>query len=75
MTDGNQTFKVRWDESLNEGTILNSKNKTQINEDVDKMKKLFNYKHSDSMGKSTDYTEETKLFKTLIESTRGKNVI
>ena len=39
------------------------------------MKKLFNYKHSDSMGKSTDYTEETKLFKTLIESTRGKNII
>lgn len=75
MTDGNQTFKVRWDESIKEGTVLNSKNKTQINEDADKMKKLFNYKYSDSMGKSTDYTEETKLFKTLIESTRGKDLL
>ena len=75
MTDGNQTFKVRWDQSIKEGTVLNSKNKTQINEDADKMKKLFNYKYSDSMGKSTDYTEETKLFKTLIESTRGKDLL
>ena len=75
MTDGNQTFKVRWDESIKEGTVLNSKNKTQINEDMEKMKKLFEYKYSDSMGKSTDYTEETKLFKTLIESTRGKDLL
>ena len=75
MTDGNQTFKVRWDESIKEGTVLNSKNKSQINEDADKMKKLFNYKYSDSMGKSTDYAEETKFFKTLIESTRGKDLL
>ncbi len=75
MTDGNKTFKVRWDKSIKEGTVLNSKNKTQINEDVEKMKKLFDYKYSDSMGKSTDYTEETKLFKTLIESTRGKDLL
>ena len=75
MTDGNQTFKVRWDQSIKEGTILNSKNKSQINEDTDKMKKLFNYKHSDSMGKSTDYTEETKLFKTLFESVKDKKVL
>jgi hypothetical protein len=75
MADGNQTYKVRWDESLKEGTVLNSKNKSQINEDADKMKKLFNYKYSDSMGKSTDYIDETKLFKTLIESTRGKDLL
>ncbi|MHA2009965.1 MAG: hypothetical protein ACW980_21840 [Promethearchaeota archaeon] len=75
MTDGNQTFKVRWDQSIKEGTILNSKNKSQINEDTNKMKKLFNYKHSDSMGKSTDYSEETKLFKTLFESVKGKKIL
>jgi hypothetical protein len=75
MTDGNQTFKVRWDQSIKEATILNSKNKSQINEDMNKMKKLFNYKHSDSMGKSTDYSEETKLFKTLFESVKGKKIL
>jgi len=34
MTDGNQIYKVRWDNSLKEGTILGYKNKTQISEDV-----------------------------------------
>ena len=44
MSDGNQTYKVRWDKSLNEGTVLNYKNQNFINENVEKMKKLFNYK-------------------------------
>ena len=38
MTDGNQTYKVRWDESLSEATVLNYKNKNFINENVEKMK-------------------------------------
>ena len=40
MDDGIQTFKVRWDEELNEGTVLSYKNKTMITEDTKKMKKL-----------------------------------
>jgi hypothetical protein len=75
MTDGNQTFKVRWDESINEGTVLGFRNKTMINEDMDKMKKLFNYKHSDSMGKTNDYGMETKTFSKLFESAKGKRLI
>jgi hypothetical protein len=34
MDDGVQTFKVRWDEELNEGTVLSYKNKTMITEDT-----------------------------------------
>jgi len=75
MTDGNQTYKVRWDEELNEGTVLSYKNKSMINEDTDKMKKLFNYKYSDSMGKTNDYSEETDTFKNLFESTKGKKLL
>ncbi len=75
MTDGNQTYKVRWDEELNEGTVLSYKNKSMINEDTDKMKKLFNYKYSDSMGKTNDYSEETDTFKNLFESTKGKTLL
>jgi len=75
MTDGNQTYKVRWDVSLKEGTVLGYKNKSMINEDMDKMKKLFDYKYSDSMGKSTEYGEETKLFKTLFESVKKKGLL
>jgi len=75
MDDGNQTFKVRWDEELNEGTVLSYKNKTMITEDTQKMKKLFNYKYSDSMGKSNDYKKETDTFKNLFESTKGKKLL
>ena len=75
MDDGVQTFKVRWDEKLNEGTVLSYKNKTMIREDTKKMKKLFNYKYSDSMGKTNDYKKETDTFKNLFESTKGKKLL
>lgn len=75
MTDGNQTYKVRWDDSLKEGTVLSYKNKSMINEDTDKMKKLFTYKYSDSMGKTNNYSEETNTFKNLFESTKGKTLL
>jgi hypothetical protein len=75
MDDGVQTFKVRWDEKLNEGTVLSYKNKTMITEDTKKMKKLFNYKYSDSMGKTNDYKKETDTFKNLFESTKGKKLL
>lgn len=75
MTDGNQTYKVRWDEELNEGTVLSYKNKSMINEDTDNMKKLFNYKYSDSMSKTNNYSEETNTFKNLFESTKGKTLL
>ena len=75
MCDGNQTFKVRWDTLLNEGTILSYKNKEMINEDLDKMKKLFKYKYSDSLGKTNGYGKETNTFKTLFESVKDKKLI
>jgi hypothetical protein len=75
MTDGNQTYKVRWDESINEGTVLGYRNKSMINEDMVKMKKLFNYKHSDSMSKTNDYGTEAKTFSKLFESAKGKRLV
>jgi hypothetical protein len=75
MSDGNQTYKVRWDDSLKEGTILGYKNKTQINEDVQKMKKLYNYKYSDSQSPTNDYITETETLKTLLESVKDKDLL
>ena len=75
MTDGNQTFKMRWDESLKEATILNFKNKKSINENVDKMKKLYDFNYGDVNTKTNDYTEETKVFKNLMESVKDKNLL
>ena len=75
MTDGNQTYKVRWDNSLNEATILNYKNDGIIKENVKKMKRLFNYKYSDQMGKTNDYGTEEKVFSTLMENVKGKELL
>ena len=67
MTDGNQVYKVRWDGSLKEGTILGYKNKSQINEDVKKMKKLYSYEYSDSQSPTNDYITETNIMKKLMK--------
>ncbi len=75
MTDGNQTYKFRWDESLKEATVLNYKNTQQISENVDKMKKLYDFKYGDVNTKTNDYTEETKVFKNLMESIKDKDLL
>ena len=75
MTDGNQTYKMRWDKSLNEATVLNFRNEKSINENVDKMKKLYDFQYGDTNTKTNDYIKETKVFKTLMESVKGKDLL
>ena len=75
MTDGKQTYKVRWDKDINESTVLLYNNKSMINEDIKKMKDLFNYKYSDSMGSTNDYGVESNTFKNLFENYRKKNIL
>ena len=75
MTDGNQTFKMRWDISLNEATVLNYRNEKLINENVDKMKRLYDFQYGDVNTKTNDYTEETKVFKNLMESVKNKDLL
>lgn len=70
MTDGNQTYKVRWDENINEGTILQYENKQKINEDKEKINKLFNYKSSDTVKKTNNYINETVEFKNMMDVVR-----
>lgn len=52
MTDGNVTCRVRWEGTLTEGkaVILSAKNTTLINEDISRMKALFNYKSESTLG-------------------------
>jgi len=75
MTDGNKTYKVRWDQSINEGTILSFENKRMINEDIDKMKKLFNFNPTDSVSKTNDYITESNTFKNLLDKSRKSNTL
>jgi hypothetical protein len=72
MTDGNQTVKVRWDEAINEGSILVYQNREKINEDMERMKKLFNYKHSDTVSKTNNYINETVEFNNIMDIVRKK---
>lgn len=75
MSDGNQTYKMRWDKSLNEATVLNFRNKKSINENIDKMKKLYDFQYGDVNTKTNDYTKESKVFQNLMETVKGKDLL
>jgi len=75
MTDGNKLYKVRWDNTLNEATILNFKDKSMIVENRNKMKKLYNYKYSDSMGKTNDYITEATAMRKMMDVVKGKTLL
>lgn len=50
ITDGIETYRIKWSTSLNEGTILISSNKKLINEDMQKMKHLMGFKSQETIG-------------------------
>ena len=52
MTDGNETYRVRWEGNLSEGKaiILTATDKKMVTEDIARMKALFNYKSEDTLG-------------------------
>lgn len=66
MTDGNETYKVRWEGSLTEGeaVILESENLKLIQEGRDKVMKLMNFSTKEAMGgrKAKDRIEENAKF-------------
>ena len=75
MSDNNQTYKVRWDKTLNEGTVLNYRNNKMITENTDKMKKLYNYKYSDQNKKTNDYLTESQIMRKMMDAIKGKTLI
>ena len=52
MTDGNETYKIRWEGNLNEGKaiVMLASDKMMVNEDMQKMKHLMGYKSQDTLG-------------------------
>jgi len=52
MTDGSVSCKVRWEGTLNEGkaVVLLASDKSMVNEDMQKMKHLMNYKSQETLG-------------------------
>jgi hypothetical protein len=66
MTDGNETYRIRWEGTLSEGkaTILQASNKTMVNEDMQRMKHLMGYKSQDTLGlvRGKSRIDENEIF-------------
>ena len=72
MTDGNETYRVKWSSLINEGIVLTSSNKGQINEDMGKMKHLMGFKSQETLGtvKGADRLDENKKFGDVLDKTK-----
>jgi hypothetical protein len=66
MTDGNETYRIRWEGNLSEGkaVVLTASDKKMVNEDIKRMKELFGYKSQDTLGlvKGNARINENKVF-------------
>lgn len=74
MTDGNESYRVRWEGSLNEGkaVILMASDKEMVNEDIQKMKHLMGYKSQETLGtvKGKDRITENDVFADIYKKTK-----
>jgi hypothetical protein len=66
MTDGIESYRMRWEGNLNEGraVVLMASDKTMVNEDMQKMKHLMGYKSQETLGtvKGNARIDENKIF-------------
>lgn len=75
LTDGNESYRVRWEGSLTEGkaVVLLANNKEMVNEDMQKMKHLMGYKSQDTFGtlKGSERLTEDKKFGEIWNKTKS----
>tara|TARA_R110000851_G_scaffold277247_4_gene430380 strand:- start:163 stop:492 length:330 start_codon:yes stop_codon:yes gene_type:complete len=76
LTDGNKTFKVRWEGTLEEGKAipLLVKDETLIKEEMANMKRLIGYNSKDTIGthNAKDRVMENTKFKNLLIASKKK---
>jgi hypothetical protein len=69
MTDGNETYTIRWEGTLSEGraVVLTASDKKMVNEDMQKMKHLWGYKSQETLGlvKGNDRLNENAVFSNI----------
>tara|TARA_R110000851_G_scaffold251971_4_gene404485 strand:+ start:10600 stop:11748 length:1149 start_codon:yes stop_codon:yes gene_type:complete len=72
MTDGNETYRMKWKGTLTEGkaTVLSANSKDLVNEDFAKIKHLMGYKSENTLGTLT-INERVNENKRLLENATG----
>lgn len=74
MTDGNESYKIRWEGTLTEGkaVVLQAADKNMINEDMQRMRHLMGYKSQETLGtsKSVNRLTENAIFSDILAKTR-----
>jgi hypothetical protein len=77
MTDGNESYTIRWEGDLNEGkaVVLKAADQNMINEDMDRMKHLMGFKSEETLGrlKGEERIDENAAFMDVWGKT--KNVL
>jgi len=75
MTDGTETYRVRWEGTLTEGRaiITNETNINLVNESIDKIKHLMNFKSEENLGvvKGKNRLDENKAFNDIWAKTKS----
>ena len=74
MTDGNENYEIRWEGNINEGKaiVIKASDKNLMNEDMNKMKHLMNFKSQDTLGtlKGNDRINEDESFNNIWNKTK-----
>jgi len=74
MTDGNESYRIRWEGTLSEGraVILTAANKEMVNEDMQHMKHLMGYKPQNTLGlvKGLSRINENAIFKNIYDKSK-----
>lgn len=74
MTDGNESYKIRWEGSLTEGraVVLLASDKKMVSEDMQKMKHLMGYKSHETLGlvKGKKRLDENSAFTDIWNKTK-----
>ena len=75
MTDGNESYEIRWEGTISEGSavVLTATDGNMINEDMSRMKHLMGYKSEDTTGvlNGRERLAENDVFSTILGKTRG----
>ena len=74
MTDGNETYRIRWEGNLSEGkaVVLTGSDKNMIKEDMQKMKHLMGYKSQETLGlvKGNSRINENSIFSDIYNKSK-----